>query len=88
MIISLLDQHIDRLMDIRYMTVDEMIPGLSDDLQWISEDELAMIAFKRMVEKNISGLAVVDSNHALVDTISVRDLRGMGFEAEKFMRIW
>jgi len=41
-----------------------------------------------MIQHNISGLAVVNSAGELVDTISVRDLRGMGVTADNWNRLW
>ncbi len=41
-----------------------------------------------MVQQNLSGLAVVDSAGVLVDTISVRDLRGIGVKAENWQAMW
>ncbi len=45
-------------------------------------------AFKIMAERKLSGLAVVNKMGLLVDTISVRDLKGIGPDAELFTRLW
>ena len=49
---------------------------------------MALTAFKLMVTHNVSGLAVVNAAGELVDTISVRDLRGMGATAENWTNLW
>ena len=38
--------------------------------------------------QRITGLGVTNSEGSLVDTLSVRDLRGMGVNAEHFERLW
>jgi len=88
MLISLFDQNLSRFGSIREGKVRGIIPGLVQELLVIEETDLALNAFKKMVDKNISGLAVVDSRGVLVDTISIRDLRGIGTSANKYERLW
>ena len=89
MIISLLDQHLDRMGSLATgHTVEEIMPGLIDELRCVQETDMALTAFKSMVTHNVSGLAVVNSKGELVDTISVRDLRGMGATAEQWTSLW
>lgn len=89
MVISLLDQHLDRLGALASAhTVEEMCPGLYDELRLVHETDMALSAFKLMVSNNVSGLAVVNAAGELVDTISVRDLRGMGATAENWTNLW
>jgi len=89
MIISLLDQHLDKLGSLATNhTVQELLPGLFDELKQIDENQLALSAFKKMVQDNVSGIAVVNAAGELVDTISVRDLRGMGTTAEDWTSLW
>ena len=40
------------------------------------------------LSQNLTGLGVTNSDGALVDIISVRDLRGIGVKAEHFQRLW
>jgi len=54
----------------------------------IEESEMAIKAFKHMSERKLSALAVVDKNGNLKDTISTRDLKGIGADAEMFTRLW
>ena len=41
-----------------------------------------------MIEKNVSGLAVVDDSGQLTTNISVTDLRGIGTNGERFSRLF
>jgi len=88
MVISLLDQHMERLGSLRYKKVEEMIPGLFEDLRSVHETDMALTAFKQMVTHNVSGLAVLNDKGEIVDTISIRDLRGMGSVAEDWSNLW
>jgi CBS domain-containing protein len=89
MVISLLDQHMERLGTLgTNHTVGEMIPGLCEELKLVSETDLALSAFKQMVVNNVNGLAVVNSAGELSDSISVRDLRGMGTTADEWTTLW
>lgn len=88
MLISLLAQSLDKLGNLRHMKVSDMMPGLAADLKTCSEDTLTIRAFKTMSTHNLSGLPVVDARGSLVDTLSVRDLRGIGTKAGYFERLW
>ena len=65
-----------------------MLPGLYEELHVAHEGDLALSAFKQMVQWNVSGLAVVDAKGQLIDNISVRELRGMGATAEQWQNLW
>jgi len=54
----------------------------------VQDTDPTIKAFRLMIDRKLSGLAVVNSKGELVDTISVRDLRGIGPEAEMFTRLW
>lgn len=88
MVISLLDQNFHRMDNIRVQPVNTIIPGLGRELVVVNESQPAIEAFYLMCHNNVTGLAVVDAEGVLVDTISVRDLRGMGPTAEHFERLW
>jgi len=88
MIISLFDQNLNRFGDIKQFKVSSMIPMLVQGLIVVQDSDLALNAFNKMVDKNISGLAVVNDSGVLVDTISIRDLRGIGTQADKYERLW
>jgi len=53
----------------------------------VSEDSLAIDAFNSMIEKGVSGLAVVDSSGALCGNISLRDLKLISYDARLFWRL-
>lgn len=55
-------------------TVKELDMGLRDVIS-IQESDKAANAFRLLAEKNVSGIAVVNSSKQLVGNISVRDLR-------------
>lgn len=89
MVISLFDQHLDQLGSLATNhTVAEMIPGLFEELRLVKDTDLALVAFKDMVKFNVSGIAVVDAAGVLIDTISIRDLRGIGSAAEDWTALW
>jgi CBS domain-containing protein len=50
-------------------------------------DELALAAFQRMVEHNVSGLAVLGANGKLIETISIRDLKAIQNDGRMFWRL-
>jgi len=41
-----------------------------------------------MLDHRVNSLAVVNNDGQLVDSISIRDLKGIGPEAEMFIRLW
>eukprot|EP00457_Paulinella_chromatophora_P009366 gb/GEZN01009430.1/.p1 GENE.gb/GEZN01009430.1/~~gb/GEZN01009430.1/.p1 ORF type:complete len:333 (-),score=41.69 gb/GEZN01009430.1/:283-1281(-) len=57
-------------------------------VQTISENAAACEAFKIMDQTSVTGIAVVDDMGHLVDTISVRDLKAVKYDASSFYRIW
>jgi len=54
----------------------------------IHQSSKAIEAFREMVNGGVSGLAVIDTQGKLVDNISMRDLRGLGWEPSSFWRLW
>jgi len=88
MIISLIDQNLTKLGDLRFEKVRDITGGLQQEVKIVQEDSTAISAFKTMTSLGISGLGVVSSTGALVDVISVRDLRGIGCKVEHFERLW
>jgi CBS domain-containing protein len=88
MVISLMTQNINLLGDLKDVKVSEMEPKLNKELLSVREDQKAIDAFRLMAEKGVSGLAVVDSNGLLTDTISIRELRGIGTDATRWDRLY
>jgi len=87
MCISLLRQNQQRLAPILDLRVREMEAVLGPLIS-IRSDEKAIEGFRLMADKNISGLAVVDKEGVLVDTLSIRDLRGIGTDIERYHRLF
>eukprot|EP01118_Nematostelium_gracile_P017374 TRINITY_DN739_c0_g1_i1.p1 TRINITY_DN739_c0_g1~~TRINITY_DN739_c0_g1_i1.p1 ORF type:complete len:371 (-),score=125.35 TRINITY_DN739_c0_g1_i1:85-1107(-) len=54
----------------------------------IDENALAMDAFRTMIEKNVSGLAVLDADGKLSSTISLRDLKTISTDSRMFWRLY
>jgi len=54
----------------------------------INESALAISAFEKMVEREVSGLAVVDDDGKLVGNLSLRDLKLVGFDIHLFWRFY
>jgi CBS domain-containing protein len=88
MMISLISQNIEFLGDVANVPVREFQDDLQFAVQTIERNALTIDAFETMVNRNISGLGIIDTSGFLIDTISVRDLRGIGTTAEKFGRLW
>jgi len=53
----------------------------------VLEDSIAIDAFNSMVEKEVSGLAVVDKNGILCGNISLRDIKLISYDAKLFWRL-
>ena len=53
----------------------------------VKEDDSAFTAFELMVEKDIQGVAVVDSDGRLVGNLSIRDLKIVGADMSMFWRL-
>jgi CBS domain-containing protein len=88
MIISLLSQGLDMMGAMKLMAVRELHSNLCQNVFLIKEDQKAIEGFKMMVEKRVHGVAIVDNQGAMIDTLSVRDLRGIGTNASKFRRLY
>lgn len=85
MFINLLALNLDFLGSTRYTTVRDIVESGSRKVPYtINETQTALEAFTMMVRKRVNGLAVVDSNGYLVDGISVRDIRGIGQQLDRF----
>jgi len=58
------------------------------DVYTVHEDSIAMDAFRLMAEKEVGGLAVIDSDGKLTGVISVRDLKAISTDARMFWRLY
>jgi CBS-domain-containing membrane protein len=83
-VLDFVAEHLNILGSIKDLPAREM---LSPDVLTIGEDELALGAFHKMVEHNISGLAVVDNQGKIVESISVRDLKAIQYDGRMFWRL-
>jgi len=63
------------------------IKGILKPVVSVTEESLAIDAFNLMVEKNISGLAVVDENGLLKGNLSIRDIKLISYDARLFWRL-
>lgn len=88
MIISLISQNMHRLGSLRDMKIDDLMDLLPPNVETVKETDLTAEAYNLMGRAHVSGVAVVDGAGNLVDTLSVRDLRGIGSNAQNFMRLW
>jgi len=53
-----------------------------------NEDDVTIHAFNKMIDHNVTGLGIVNSDGVLVGSLSIRDLRGVGLNADKFYRLY
>jgi CBS domain-containing protein len=84
MVISLIDQEMFRFGELRDIPVSQITRGLINKIETVNINSSAADAFKKMVRMNLSGFPVVNNDNELEDTISVRDLRGIGPQAGNF----
>lgn len=92
MMISFLRQNKEKMGSLRTLKVREFASvakkGIWTKVQTIKQTNKAVNAFNKMVNQEISGLAVVDDVGVLTGAISIRDLRGVGTSGENFFRLF
>jgi len=88
MLISLISQNLEKLGAARYVAIRDIESSLVPKVISVRESDKAFEAFRIMHEQGVSGVAVVDGKGHLTDSISIRDLRGIGLSAEKHHRLW
>lgn len=88
MMISTLSQNMDYLEDFCDIKVRDLIPDLGWWVDTINESSTAISAFTKMVDNDRYALPVVNDRGVIVDNISIRDLRGIGCNAERFRDLW
>jgi CBS domain-containing protein len=84
MIISLIDQELFRFGSICDVPVSQITQALCSKIECVNINSTAAEAFRKMMSMDISGLPVVNDVGELQDTISVRDLRGIGPTGNNF----
>lgn len=88
MLISWLRQNKALFGALATMRVCDMVEELKSDCRTVLETSKVVNAFSEMANLEISGMAVVDSEGILVDSISIRDLRTVGSSGEYFHRLF
>jgi CBS domain-containing protein len=88
MIISWLRQHKSLWGTLRTTLVSDITDTLRTDVIAINENQSAINAFKKMKDKHVSGLAVVNDEGVLTGSISNADLKGVGTSGEYFYRLF
>jgi len=86
-IVQILNKSLDSIGERKNKPV-VMMDRFIENVYTIHEDAVAMDAFKMMVEREVSGLAVIDSDGKLTGTISVRDLKAISVDARMFWRLY
>jgi len=85
-VLDFLNKNLSKLGAKANMPVGE-IKGVLKPVISVTEDSLAVDAFNLMVEKNISGLAVVDEHGKLKGNLSLRDIKLISYDARLFWRL-
>lgn len=88
MIISWLRQNKHCFGELANIPVSEMVDEMKSTCHLVNENTNTINAFTEMANRRISGMAVVDDEGVLVDSISIRDLRTVGTNGEFFHRLF
>jgi len=86
-VVRFLQENMQLLGSKRHIMVKEL-HGVIHHVFSINIDQKAIEAFNQMVEKGVSGLAVVDNTGKLRGNLSLRDLKGMSTDARFFWRLY
>jgi len=86
-LVQILEKNLDIIGAKKYKPVN-MTRQYLEEVFTVSEDMIAMDAFKMMAEKNVSGLAVVNAEGKLTGTLSIRDLKAMSADGRLFWRLY
>jgi CBS domain-containing protein len=86
MLIDFLWQNLEFVGEAANVPVSEL--GSNNIPLVVKGETKAIMAFQQMVQKNVSGVAVIDDNGKLVDNISLRDLKAIRPDAKVFWRLW
>jgi len=87
-VIQFLFKNLGMLGEKKNKPLSAMTSTYSKEVFSIGYKERAIDAFRMMVTKGVSGLAVLDDNGVLVNSISVRDLKTIGADARLFWRLY
>jgi len=81
-------QNIDMLGSKRLMSVKDMAYHLQNEVVTVGLEDTAMHAFTVMVDKHVSGVAVVGDDGKLVDQLSLRDLKASAPDGRFFWHLY
>lgn len=87
MLIGELFNNMDLIDRTTLSTPVRMITGERTFVTSVTEDCQLLDAFRLMHTRDIGGLAIIDSNGILVDSLSARDFRGVGFFTSGLQRL-
>jgi CBS-domain-containing membrane protein len=88
MLISTIGQNLEFLAEAGDIQVTSFYDELNYWVDSCRDTDEAHSAFEKMVSTNRTGLPVLNQSGVLVDTLSMRDLRGIGTNAERFRQLW
>jgi len=83
-IIQLFESVLDHIPQKAHFTIQELELVKNRKVVSINENETSFKAFKRMKEEKVSGIAVVNNEGVLVGTMSISDLRVLGYDLSYF----
>jgi CBS domain-containing protein len=86
MLVDFLWQNLEKIGKVADMMVGDLWNNKT--VETVRDNTQAYYAFRKMIKKNVSGLAVIDREGKLVDNISYRDFRGIHSTARTFWRLW
>jgi len=86
MLVDFLWQNLELIGDFADMKVQDL--WKKKEVVSIEESEKTYRAFREMIVRKVSGIAVVDKDGSLVDNISFRDFKGTHSEARTFWKLW
>jgi CBS domain-containing protein len=87
MMLRYIYEHVDLIPDAtRNKPVKEFVE--SQEVHVIRDDTRAIFACQMMSEKRLNGVAVVNQEGEIVETFSVKDLRGIGLDAHQIWRLF
>jgi len=86
-VVSYLNQDIPKIGSKVEKTLDQC-PQFFKAVLSVDEKTIAIDAFEKMIEHNVSGLAIVNNEGRLVGNLSIRDLKLIGNELSLFWRFY
>lgn len=88
MIISFIRQNKILLPELMNTKIWDLEETLYKPVHSIEDSALAINAYKKMIAKDVTGLAIVNTNGELTGCISIKDLKGVGANGQNFSRLY